>query len=179
MNACPKMTLISSIWIPFIQLDRTRLEEYYNIWKFQMLHVVFLSAIYNEWRHCTSTAFFQSILLWFEFKEKISQQLLTDKMLEVLVFGSQGWMNDLPRSSLKAVWMGAVMTFLKLVIICFIYLFSLVTNCTLDVFTLLVRALFQPPPMPHLKAFSVQDHVVCACFLSLFYFLLNHISPEK
>lgn len=119
----PNMTLISSIWVSFIQLDRIRLEEYYNTWKFQMLHVVFLSAIYNEWKHCTLTAFFETILLWFEFKEKNSQQLLTDKIWEALVFGIQGWMNDLPRSFLKAVWMGAVMTFLKLVIM--FYLFTL------------------------------------------------------
>lgn len=138
-----------------------------------MLHVVFLSAIYNEWKHCTLTAFFETILLWFEFKETNSQQLLTDKILEVLVFGIQGWMNDLPRSFLKAVWMGAVMTFLKLVIICFIYLFCLVTNCTLDVFTLLVRVLFQPPSTPQLKAFSIQDHAVCACFHFFAFFLIT------
>lgn len=35
-----------------------------------MLSVFFLSAVYNGLRSCILTAFFQTMHLWFEFKEK-------------------------------------------------------------------------------------------------------------
>jgi len=55
-----------------------------------MLSVVFLSAVYNGLRSCISTAYFQSTHLCFEFKEKIAQKLMTEKILGAFVFGSQG-----------------------------------------------------------------------------------------